>query len=165
MTPPNGLTAIKECYGWIKIERDPINGGWRIYDPIGWEAVNMTLLPELPGLPGRRLYVNKKIVDPLAIALTSVAGLNYRIQSIACFSPRPKKNPNELDQLSLHSWGVAIDINPSSNPAQTITDDSQLRTDMPPEFIEAFENVGFLWGGHFKGAFKDPMHFQYAVGY
>lgn len=60
--------------------------------------------------------------------------------------------------LSLHSFGIAIDVNPATNANGSTT------FDMPPEVVAAFENNGFRWGGRYKdvfGATIDAMHFEY----
>ncbi len=66
--------------------------------------------------------------------------------------------------LSLHSFGIAVDINPSSNPSCGTTVAcrcyNDLITDMPPDFVEAFKSAGFDWGGDWK-EHPDPMHFEW----
>lgn len=158
MSFPHGLAEIQEFYGHIRIERDKIQGGWRIYDPIGWESANMVLLRDLPGLPGRKLYVHKKVADALLGALTQWQATcpEYAIKSIGCFNPRPKRG--NAQHVSGHSWGAAIDINPSTNPMR-----SPLTTDMPPAFIKAWQDNGWKWGGEFPT--PDAMHFQAFTGY
>lgn len=58
------------------------------------------------------------------------------------------------DNLSFHSWGIAIDFAASRNGLGKTT------TDLPKWFIKCFTDHGFFWGGNFKGR-KDPMHFEY----
>jgi hypothetical protein len=60
-------------------------------------------------------------------------------------------------ELSMHSFGIAFDLNPGEN---------QMGTDgnMPQWAINIFKKWGFSWGGLWKGHGKDPMHFQYATG-
>jgi hypothetical protein len=72
-----------------------------------------------------------------------------------CFAFRKKRNRPEL---SAHAWGIAIDLNPETNGRGT-------SGDMAPEVVEIFHNLGFIWGGAWKGAARDPMHFQYCSGY
>lgn len=60
-------------------------------------------------------------------------------------------------RLSLHSWGVAIDLNAEHNKLGT-------EGSMSKDVVRIFMEEGFLWGGHFVKR-KDPMHFQYASGY
>jgi murein DD-endopeptidase MepM/ murein hydrolase activator NlpD len=59
---------------------------------------------------------------------------------------------------STHSWGIAIDLNPVTNAMGTAGD-------MDPALVALFEGYGFVWGGRWAGANKDPMHFQYCSGY
>lgn len=60
-------------------------------------------------------------------------------------------------QLSMHSFGIAIDIDPEGNPLGATS------TTFPKWFINCWKKAGFTWGGNFKGR-KDPQHFQYAKG-
>jgi hypothetical protein len=54
---------------------------------------------------------------------------------------------------SLHAYGIAIDLNASTNQMG--------RTgDMPPAIVKIFEDIGFCWGGRFKR--KDAMHFEWS---
>lgn len=55
--------------------------------------------------------------------------------------------------LSNHSWGSAIDINPSTNPFS-----KNARFDMPLRIVEIMEGFGFHWGGYYH----DYMHFEFA---
>jgi hypothetical protein len=58
---------------------------------------------------------------------------------------------------STHSWGIAVDMNPSENPLGQIGRQS-------PRVVEVFKSAGFTWGGEFKSRL-DPMHFQFCRGY
>jgi len=69
------------------------------------------------------------------------------------------------DQLSAHSFGIAIDINPDfsdywrwSNP-QSQGRSIPYRNRVPHEIVEIFERHGFIWGG--KWYHYDTMHFEY----
>jgi hypothetical protein len=64
-----------------------------------------------------------------------------------------RKNGTEL---STHSWGIAIDLNPGTNQAGT-------EGDMHPGIVQAFEACGFQWGGRWRT--RDDMHFQLCRGY
>jgi hypothetical protein len=61
---------------------------------------------------------------------------------------------------SMHSFGLAIDINaPANGLAQPVT-----RTLFKPDslVVHAFKNEGWIWGGDWRGR-RDAMHFQAAV--
>ncbi len=65
-------------------------------------------------------------------------------------------------RLSMHSFGVAIDLNPSlpywRNEPHPETMPLRLLS-FPKEIVAAFEAEGFIWGG--KWASFDLMHFEY----
>ena len=52
---------------------------------------------------------------------------------------------------SLHSWGVAVDMNAATNQMGTIGD-------MTPEFVQCWVDAGWDHGGTWQRS--DPMHFQ-----
>ena len=59
---------------------------------------------------------------------------------------------------STHAWGIAIDLNASTNAQGTAGDLNRL-------VVSLFEQAGFIWGGKWPGKRRDPMHLQYASGY
>jgi hypothetical protein len=73
-------------------------------------------------------------------------------------------NVNNPTVLSPHAFGLAIDLNPTTNIGNVndINPCTQpsCKIDIPPEVVEAFENHNFRWGGRFWCKF-DPMHFEY----
>lgn len=56
--------------------------------------------------------------------------------------------------LSAHSWGIAIDVEPSRFPLGSTKDQH-------PGVVKAFADQGFAYGGNFKSR-RDPMHFSLA---
>lgn len=80
------------------------------------------------------------------------SGTTYQFRRLGTFAWRA--NVNSPDQLSLHSFGIAIDINDDVNCNGCTT------TDIPEVVINAFRNHGFRWGGDYRGK-KDPMHFEF----
>jgi len=60
----------------------------------------------------------------------------------------------EKTGISVHAYGLSIDINPTQNPfGKTKV------TDMPAKFIGFFTAEGWGWGGNWKRV-KDAMHFS-----
>ena len=53
--------------------------------------------------------------------------------------------------MSLHSWGIAIDVNAAWNQLN-------MTPTLSPEFVKCFIDAGFDWGGTWQR--KDGMHFQ-----
>lgn len=64
------------------------------------------------------------------------------------------RNVRGMSAPSIHSWGLAIDLNAGSN--ELGTPGSQ-----PVVLIKAFADHGWFWGGQYHHR-KDPMHFQRA---
>jgi hypothetical protein len=65
-------------------------------------------------------------------------------------------------RLSMHSFGIAIDLNPHLPYWRNgLAPDAAAtrRKAFPPEILAAFEAEGFIWGG--KWASFDLMHFEY----
>jgi len=72
-----------------------------------------------------------------------------------CYNPR---KIGRTDKWSTHAWGIGVDLNGATNRQGTAGD-------MPANIIRIFEENGFVWGGRWQGASRDPMHFQYADRY
>lgn len=100
----------------------------------------------------RTIYCNEDMAVPLADALQNVIKRNL-IDSIhsydGCFSLR---NARGSDKLSVHSYGLAIDLNAPLNPLGRPSNQN-------PELIKCFTDEGFVWGGTWER--PDPMHLQF----
>jgi len=103
------------------------------------------------GVVPKRLYCNKAMILPLSKAFYNLihGGLVSELKTFdGCFNIRRKRGSNTP---SLHSWGVAIDVNAAWN-----------RMGMPPtlspQFVKCFTDAGFDWGGSWSS--PDGMHFQ-----
>jgi hypothetical protein len=81
------------------------------------------------------------------------------------------------DKISLHSYGIAIDINPLQNPyirydnqtisiqpqaSETFIDRTNVRLGMVEEIVRLFTDRGFNWGGNWS-SIKDYQHFEYPL--
>jgi hypothetical protein len=67
-----------------------------------------------------------------------------------CWAPR-RIQPR--GQLSLHAWGLAVDLNASRNPFRG-------RSHQDPRLVRIMERHGFTWGGRWPTR-PDPMHFEF----
>jgi D-alanyl-D-alanine carboxypeptidase-like protein len=67
-----------------------------------------------------------------------------------CYAPR-RIQPR--GQLSLHAWGLAVDLNASRNPFRG-------RSRQDRRLVRIMEKHGFTWGGRWPTR-PDPMHFEY----
>jgi hypothetical protein len=103
------------------------------------------------GVIPKRLYCNKAMITPLTNAfknLISRGFVNELKTWDGCFNIRKKRG---LSAQSLHSWGIAIDVNAFENGlGQT--------PKLSAGFVKCFTDAGFEWGGTWTR--KDGMHFQ-----
>lgn len=71
-----------------------------------------------------------------------------------CYVPRLIRGENPNRPLSMHAWGLAIDINVGENPPGAPSKQN-------PEMVAIFERWGFRWGGRWSPA--DAHHFELAA--
>ena len=104
------------------------------------------------GVIPKKIYCNKDLVLPLQQALQSLI-VTGRVTELktwdGCFNIRKKRG---LSSMSLHSWGLAIDVNAAWNGLGK-------KSTLSDEFVKCFTDAGFAWGGNWKGR-SDPMHFE-----
>lgn len=103
------------------------------------------------GLIPKRIYCNKDFVGPLGAAFKALidTGCVKELKTWdGCFNIRKKRG---LSSMSLHSWGIAIDLNAFENGLGQ-------HPKLSPEFVKCFTDNGFDWGGTWTR--KDGMHFQ-----
>lgn len=105
---------------------------------------------ELGCIP-KKIYCNRDMVKHLEQAFRNIInrGLINQLRTWdGCFNIRKKRG---AASRSLHSWGIAIDINAAWNQfGKTPT--------MSKELVQCFTDAGFDWGGTWKK--PDGMHFQ-----
>jgi len=98
-----------------------------------------------------RVYCNRDLVQPLLRAFENLRDANLADEIRTwdgCFNIRSKR---VNQSLSLHSWGLAIDINALWNQlGKTPT--------LPANVVLCFLEAGFEWGGTWD--VPDGMHFQ-----
>jgi hypothetical protein len=103
------------------------------------------------GVIPKRLYCNKAIIAPLTQAFKNLIATGF-VKELktwdGCFNVRKKRG---LASMSLHSWGVAIDVNAAWNGLGKTPV-------LSAGFVKCFTDAGFDWGGTWTR--KDGMHFQ-----
>ena len=103
------------------------------------------------GVLPKRLYCNKDMILPLTKAFKNLisTGCVKELKTWdGCFNIRKKRG---LASMSLHSWGIAIDVNAAWNQLN-------MTPALSKEFVNCFVTAGFDWGGTWTR--KDGMHFQ-----
>lgn len=103
------------------------------------------------GVIPKRIYCNRDMVAPLGIAFRNLitSGCVKELKTWdGCFNIRNKRNGRSM---SLHSWGVAIDVNAAWNRMGA-------KSTLSEKFVKCFKDAGFDWGGDWST--PDAMHFQ-----
>lgn len=103
------------------------------------------------GVIPKRIYCNKLMIGPLTQAFTNLINTGY-VKELktwdGCFNIRNKRG---LNSQSLHSWGIAVDVNAAWNGLNKVPT-------LSAGFVKCFTDAGFDWGGTWTR--KDGMHFQ-----
>lgn len=110
----------------------------------------------LPGMPNS-VTVNKTVAPLFRGFLHDLIKSGYNIQSLGSHNIREQASGSGL--MSLHSYGLAIDINPTQNPFQDAS--GGMKENMPPGIARLAAKYGLVWGGGKQWqSIKDPMHFS-----
>ncbi len=144
-------TSAAEAVGTFRYT--PLPSGRVVPDP-GWVAANIRT--ETVPLLGE-VTCHRVMIPQLRAALSEIVqrGLSPEIhpgEYAGCYYPRfigydPAKG------LSLHSWGIAVDLNTPGNQRGTVGE-------MNRQVVAIFKKWGFAWGGDWN--YTDPMHFELA---
>ena len=125
-------------------------------DPAWVEANIVTVNLPLLGL----FKCHRSMVPYLEHAIDDVvaAGLSGEINRAdfqlagGCYNPRLIRGGDKGGAISRHSWGIAVDINPSENPYGGVIA-------MDQRVADIFHNWGFAWGGGW--VYSDGAHFEW----
>lgn len=146
--------VLKERFGEFAYR--PVGGDDVVLDR-GWYDANIVNV-NLPLLGPFRCH--QAVVPAIEEAIDQIiqAGLSGEISRTdfqiagGCYNSRLIRGGDKGGAVSRHSWGVAIDINPSENPYGG-------SVDMHPEIVEIFRDLGFGWGGGWT--YTDGGHFEF----
>jgi hypothetical protein len=141
---------IKELFG--EFAAAPLPGGYLRLDRT-WVAENIRVAT-VPILG--RVQCNRALIPQLRGALSELEaeGLGHLLDPGdygGCYSARFLNRIPEAG-ISHHTWGLAIDINVSTNQFGRVPHQD-------PRVVAAFERWGFTWGGHWL--LPDGMHFEF----
>ncbi len=145
---PRSRDEVYQLFG------DPLDSGyWKAYGGFCEtpSELNHVFSYQLEGKNG--FWCNKLLIPLFQNVYNSIAlaGLSNKLISFdGCWNVRYIRGGN---QLSMHSWGIAVDHNAQTNSLGS-------EGDMNMDIVEIFESEGFFWGGNFKR--KDPMHFEFS---
>lgn len=122
------------------------------------EKQNNMILWDVPahleiGVIPKRIYCNKDMIAPLQQAFTNLIDRKLVAELKTwdgCFNIRQKRG---LSSMSLHSWGIAVDVNAFENGLNQTPK-------LSSQFVKCFTDAGFEWGGNWQR--RDGMHFELA---
>lgn len=150
------MVQIKQQFGEFSFRE---TGTDRIETDDVWYDANIVTV-EIPLLGQFRCH---RLVLPAiqgALGELEATGLAEEIDQVdfqlagGCYNARLARG-GDLDRgfaLSRHSWGIAIDFNPSSNGFGS-------ESSLSEEFGQVMRNWGFAWGAGWR--VPDPMHFEW----
>lgn len=178
VAPPRDRAGVYATFG---------NPGTVAAPDKAWQKANIITVRDLPGIPTKWHFQCHRLVEPaLREGLRRAKEVSpYKIETAASFVLRHVRHDSSKP-LSLHSWGIAIDIDPKRNSAKTVKRGtlpvpwSKKWFEMWPggldkAFVEAMESVGFTWGGVWGSheqswaerargcSFADPQHYEFVV--
>ena len=107
---------------------------------------------------GSNVTVNSQVAPIFRAFLNNLWKTGYHPQSVQGYNYR---NIAGTNTRSLHSYGLAIDIDPTKNPYQDAT--GHMQTALPHGISALASKYGLAWGGDWQHS-KDPMHFSVPWG-
>jgi len=179
ISTPNGYQEIISTFGNPTNADGTLNKAWEhanikvVKPPTGWKLYYQNTPESLTPIPG--ISIHYKLEDSFKKVLSAIwqyaakqigdnpsnkaisewlhnlrlditgGGFNYR------------KSTGDSSQLSLHSYGIAIDWDPIHNPHK-----KPLTETLPDWWYQIWNKHGWSDGRHFPT--PDPMHVQFANG-
>lgn len=132
---------------------------WEAENIIGLKPAYAMVLAWNPSRPVSRIRCHKLVAPSLAEVLGEIGELGrdfiakHELDHYGgAYNFRAMRGSQNL---SLHSYGIALDLSPKRNPWKKKWDP---KTMMPEVVVEIFEKHGWEFGGRWSTA--DAMHFQ-----
>ena len=146
---PKGRQAVEDVYGGFDYTE---GDGGRIHPDPAWVQANIC---DVTLHTGETVQFHRLVAAEfrqLYQAACEAAG--WSPATAQTYVPR-HINWDVSKPLSYHSYGIAVDFDPTDNPRQGTG-----TVELHPAFVKVFKDAGWSWGGDWKGASRDPMHFE-----
>lgn len=172
--PPemSGISERVRIYGDPGMRATEVNAEWKRRNIVTCRDGNGDR-PSMPGVPAKWYFETHRLVEPharRAFEMARIGSPEYEIERAASFVFRHQRH-DPARPLSLHSWGIAIDVDAAHNSARTFDRGAYPAPwsaawmaiwprGLPQGFVEGFESSGWTWGGRWA-KYCDPMHFQW----
>ena len=162
--PHEDTMNLNKFFGDPRGKNGEVSKAWFSENLVKWVPPYPLFYSDGKRTPLKTLYLHKKVVDVYSAAYTEVLQhfgaahiKEFHLDvSGGAFCYRPMRNGT---RLSVHSWGIAIDMDPARNPFPARWKEGMLNR----EFADILMKHGIWWRG-IPGD-NDPMHFQAAWRY
>lgn len=148
VTPVSGLNTR----GSDPVGAYGVPGATMNFGAAGGVGAAGTNLVQLRDKQGHTYTVNAAAADAFQGFLEELEAHGYPVHSLGGYNMRDKTGGGGLSE---HAYGLAIDVNPDTNPY------GGHQTDMPAGIHALAAKYGLVWGGDWSGSGGDPMHFQW----
>lgn len=145
-------TSAADAVGSFRYTAHPSG---RVTPDPAWVAANIRTeqVPLLGSVTCHRVMIPQLRAALEEVVSRGLASAIHPDEYAGCYYPRfigydPAKG------LSLHSWGIAVDLNVPGNQRGTVGE-------MNRDVVAIFKKWGFAWGGDWN--YTDPMHFELAT--
>ena len=162
MQPPHGFEKLLGIFGNIYEYVDEKG----CFDESSWCADMLTAI-QIPFPVAlswdytrrvRSVRCHKKLAGIIGDAFHAVKREGFEGEIVTLGDFYNFRSKRTCAKLSTHCWGISFDLNPEINIPGT-------KGCISDKLVKLLQEFGFTWGGHLKGAYKDPMHFQFCTGY
>lgn len=159
--PHEDPVNLNKFFGDPRGRNGQVSSAWFRENIVKWTPPYQLVYSDGKRTPLKFLYLHKKVIDVYHSAFAEVKS-NFTPAEIkenhldicaGTFNYRPMRGGS---RLSVHSWGIAIDIDPARNPFPAKWREGMLNH----EFAMILEKHGLWWRG--RPGDNDPMHFQCA---
>lgn len=156
--PGDSQAALMAAYGDFR----PRKGKPMLFGAdAAWVRANMASFELAIGLPGMRTGPNGRNVVDLHRKVGPIVQIGFREIRRLGLTPNVRRwngawvvrQMRTGGAYSLHSWGIAFDLNAASNAQGTAGA-------MDRRVVEVFCQLGLTWGGFWTGNYQDAMHLQ-----
>jgi len=159
--PHEDPVNLNKFFGDPRGRNGQVDSKWYRENIVKWTPPYPLFYSDGKRTPLRTLLLHKKVVDVYTAAYTEVKQEftpaeikeNHLDICAGTFNYRPMRGGS---RLSVHSWGIAIDMDPARNPFPSKWREGMLNH----EFADILEKHGLWWRG--RPGDNDPMHFQAA---
>ena len=156
--PHEDIVNLNKFFGDPAGKNGQVDAKWYKDNIVKWTPPYPMFYSDGKRTPLKTLLLHKKVVPVFTAAFTEVkehftpAEIKENHLDICggTFNYRPMRGGS---RLSVHAWGIAIDINAAWNGFNK-------KPTMSLELVKCFTDAGFDWGGTWKK--PDGMHFQLA---